>query len=170
MTKHVRFSQLYLGTGRHEDQRLPMLSFAFNGKGFASWLDAVTHFRNCLVQIVKKKLDNKDGCFECAKQMASHPVLFCSHCGRKLLDESELDLNTETSSLFQSWFDTEMHEFREWDELEQLGWLTSAEVSGGFVRIIGFDRHLADWDEEGGPFEFDSDLISTGEKKFFKSS
>lgn len=167
------YTQLYLGCGTYEGASLTDIPISgyFEEGGFSTWREALEHFRDCLIDLVKEKQNKeKNVCNICADLVNTNETKFCYACGHKLLSEKNKtnNLNIESAELFRSWFSTQLHEFGdEWQMLESAGWNVGQRTSGGFISISGFDQILENWDNEdewrNNDRFWNMDLIQTGE-------
>jgi hypothetical protein len=171
------YQQLYLGCGTYEGSKITLLAVAAVAHdGFPTWQEAVTHFRACLIEVVKLR-GEAEGCHEavcerCIGVTSTETAKFCQLCGSKLPSQDGHDLDSEAAAMFISWFETELHEFQEWDELSAMGWEVSNVTSGGFVVLEGFNELLENWnspeeyegpDRNGDRF-WNTELVQTGEQ------
>jgi hypothetical protein len=150
----TRYQQLVLGLGQHEGSRLPSLVITgnFEDSGFDTWEEAVTHFRDCLVEVIREKalLAELSGCEYCTARVSSESERYCCKCGKRLPEEDDEDRNAEAAALFREWFDTELHQFTDHESMENLGWhVGTCMEPGGFVQIEAFDELLSEWDTLG---------------------
>jgi hypothetical protein len=153
MTATPHYQQFLLGLGAHEDARLPFLVIVgnFEDGGFNTWQEAVTHFRDCLVELVnEEESEEAAGCLHCVNLVLSEEDTYCRKCGRQLPDQVVVDIDAKVTALFRSWFDLGMHEFHDWSTMSENGWEIGTNLEAGpLVQIHNFDRLLNTWTAYG---------------------
>ena len=148
----VTYSQLFLGLGTYESSRVSTILVTSLDGGSDTWQEAITNFRQVIMNICRLRLDEKSvSCSRCKKMPIG--AKFCDQCGKPIIEFRSESICVEAAALFREWFDLETHQFDDFDLLEESGWqigihADSDDVSPvGWVEVDGFDQLLESWDD-----------------------
>lgn len=149
------YQNLILGLGNTEGAKATEMIVGGNfDEGFPTPREALEHFRSCIrmlcVQDAKHE-ERGEGCSYCEMRIKPEPLnRYCGFCGKSLKysGSGEPDYDAQAADRFRKWFDLEMHEFRDWEELANQGWQVGWLSTGGFVRLDDFAVRLEDWNPD----------------------
>lgn len=141
-----KYHNLILNVGAYEGAGLSSLILGTR-VGYDTPKEILTAFREALLAVVKEKLeeDAAGQCSNCETKLRTPLEQYCSFCGRHLKLKRNLDL--EAAAFFERMFQTQLHEFVEWDTFVDHEWYVGCFFNGRYVIQESFEQMLAAWDE-----------------------